>query len=71
MVLGFFTPGGILRIPDHVSDKELDHIGQWPKDSEGRCVREAMQLLEYGKDNYWNGDKMVNQTINIAVSTFQ
>jgi len=71
MVSGFLIPGGILRVTDHVSDKELDHSGQWPKDSEGRCVREAMQLLEYGKDNYWNGNKMVNQTMNIAVPIFQ
>jgi hypothetical protein len=71
MVSGFLTPSRILCIPDHVSDKELDHSGQWPKDSEGRCVREAMQLLEYGKDDYWNGDKMVNQTMNIAVPMFQ
>ena len=71
IVLGFLTPGGILRVPDHVSDKVLDHSGQWPKDSEGRCVREAMQLLEYGKNNYWNGDKMVNQTMNIAVPIIQ
>jgi len=29
---------------------------------DGRPVREAIQYLEYGKDNYWTGEKMVEHT---------
>ena len=32
MVSGFLTPSGILRVPDEISDEELDRGGQWPKD---------------------------------------
>jgi len=30
-----------------------------------------MQLLEFGKDNYWTGDKMVDHTLQIAILIFQ
>ncbi|KAN0067115.1 hypothetical protein V8E54_014762 [Elaphomyces granulatus] len=30
MVSGFLTPGGILRVPDHVSDEELSSNPTWP-----------------------------------------
>jgi len=30
-----------------------------------------MQLLEFGKDNYWTGDKMVDHTLQIAILIFK
>lgn len=41
----------------------------WPMEN-GLPVRDAMQYLEYGKDNYWTRDKMVEQTIKIALPIF-
>ena len=29
---------------------------------EGELIREAVQYIEYGKDNYWTADKMVDHT---------
>ena len=29
-----------------------------------------MELLEYGEDNYWHGDKITDQTINLAIQIF-
>jgi hypothetical protein len=52
MVSGFLTPGGILRVPDHISDEELLNNSSWPRNNEGKPVREAIEYLEYGKDNY-------------------
>jgi hypothetical protein len=71
MVSGFLIPGGILRVPNEISDQVLCSDGQWPRDSTGNCIREAIEYLEYGKDNYWTGDKTVDQTIKVAFRIFQ
>ena len=62
MVSGFLTPtsGERLRVPDSISDRELERNlmlvirpnGEGP-------VHDSMWLHEYGKDNYWNGEKIV------------
>ena len=62
MVSGFLTPAGILRVPTHVSDGQLLADPTWPQNDKGEPVREAIEYLEYGKDNYWTGEKMVNHT---------
>jgi hypothetical protein len=71
MVSGFLTPGGILRVPDSVSDEELLANPMWRKDKDGKPVREAIEYLEYGKNNYWTGDKMVHQAIESALPIFR
>ena len=70
MVSGFLTPGGRLQVPDHIPDSELLQDPQWVK-VDGKPVRDAMWLLEYGKDNYWTGDKMVEHAIRIALPIFR
>ena len=60
MVSGFLTPGGRLRVPDSISDHELERNPMWVMHPDGKGpVRDSMWLHEYGKDNYWNGEKMV------------
>jgi hypothetical protein len=68
MISGFLTPGGILKVPDHLSDEELLSDPTWPKDGTGKPVREALHYFEYGKDNYW---KMVEHTARVAVPHLQ
>ena len=34
-------------------------------------VRTALCLLEYGKDNYWTGQEMVEQTVKVAMPIFK
>lgn len=68
MVSAFLTPIGILKIPDNVTDEMLG--SQWPKDNSGRHIREACLLLEYGKDNYWTSEKLLEQ-IRIASMIFK
>lgn len=58
-------------MPDTISDAELLQDVAFPKDKNGKPIREAMQTLEYGKGNYWTGDKMVEQTIKIAIPIFR
>ena len=62
MVSGFLTPGGVLKVPQDVSDAQLLSDSTWPKNEQGEPVRSAIEYLEYGKDNYWTGEKMVKHT---------
>ena len=70
MVSGFLTPGGRLRVPDNIPDTQLLEDCSWPLQN-GKPVRDAMHYLEYGKDNYWTGDKMVEHTIKAALPIFR
>jgi hypothetical protein len=70
MVSGFLTPGGRLRVPDHIPDSELLQDPMWVK-VDDKPVRDAMWLLEYGKDNYWTGDKMVEHAVRVALPIFR
>ena len=51
MISAFLTPGGILQVPDHIPDAELLANSKWPQVN-GIPVCEAVEYLEYGKDNY-------------------
>ena len=62
MVSGFLTPGGILEVPSHVSNAQLLEDPTWLRNDEGVPIRQALQYLEYGRDNYWTGEKMVEHT---------
>jgi hypothetical protein len=70
MVSGFLTPGGRLRVPDTIPDSELLKDPMWVL-VDDKPIRDAMWLLEYGKDNYWTGDKMIWHTMRIAVPIFR
>ena len=34
----------------------------WPKNKQGEPVRGAIEYLEYRKNNYWTGEKMIKHT---------
>lgn len=70
MVSLFLTPGGILSVPEQFSDLELMMDPGHPK-LDGKPLRQAIKYLEYGKDNYWTGDMMVDQTIYEALPIFK
>lgn len=70
MVSGFLTPGGRLRVPDHIPDSELLKDPMWVLVNDVP-VRDAMWLFEYGKDNYWTGDKMVEHAVRVALPIFR
>ena len=70
MVSGFLTPGGRLRVPDNIPDSTLLQDPLWVM-VDGKPVRDAMWLFEYGKDNYWTGDKMVEHVVHIALPIFR
>ena len=71
MVSGFLTPGGILKVPDNVSNEDLLRKSSWPCDDKNEPIRDAILYFEYGKDNYWTGEKMVNQTADTAIPIFE
>lgn len=61
MPSGFLTPGGILPVSTSVTDEELLAIPHWPADSEKRPKREAIDLLEFGGEEWWTADKMIDR----------
>ncbi|KAG0632761.1 hypothetical protein HOY80DRAFT_1113696, partial [Tuber brumale] len=70
MVSGFLTPGGRLKVPDTVSNEELLLDPMWPNRN-GVPIRDAIEYLEYEKNNYWTGDKIVHHTMQIALPIFR
>ncbi|KAI1000620.1 hypothetical protein K3495_g7577 [Podosphaera aphanis] len=54
----FLTPGWILKVPNTVLDEGLVRDASIPRDEIEKPAREASVLLEYGKDNYWTGEKL-------------
>ena len=68
MVSGFLTPGGRLKVLDATPDSELLKDPMWPLSSDGNPIRHA---TEYGKDDYWTGDKMVEHTLHTALPIFK
>ena len=62
MVSEFLTPLGRLSAPNNATDEELQSMA---------LPRMATVTLEYGQDNYWNGEKMADQTLKAAVPLFE
>jgi hypothetical protein len=63
------TPSGVLQVRTTVPDTELLKDLMRPM-LDGKPVREAMQYLQYGKDNYWTRDKMADQATQVAAKIF-
>jgi hypothetical protein len=71
MVSAFLTPGGPLKVPGNILDEELLQNPMWSHHpSTGQPVYEAFEFWEYSKDNYWNGESMVEQTIRATLPIF-
>ena len=74
MVSGFLTPGGRLQVPEHITDDMLcnsELYPQWPYTEDGQPQWDAMVYLEYGKDNYWTSEKIVDHAITVALPIFR
>lgn len=62
MVSDFLTPNGRLTAPPQITDDTL---------AAQKLPRQATIMLEYGKDSYWTGEKMCEQTLDIAIPLFE
>ncbi|KAI1007214.1 hypothetical protein K3495_g999 [Podosphaera aphanis] len=71
MASNFFNTWGVLKVPNTVPDEELVRDASFSRDESGKPVREASLLLEYGKDNYWTGERLVEQTMKVAIPMFR
>ena len=58
IVSEFLTPRGWLAVPEHIS-------------ADGLPRRQATEYLEYGPDNYRSSEKIVQHTLEIAISIFE
>lgn len=57
------TPWGRLRVPETISGEAM---------REARILdREPTELLEYGKDNWWDAEKMCNHILNKVLPMFE
>ena len=63
MVSEYLTSIGRLCLPNSITNVEIQ-FRQLPR-------RQATEYLEYGKDNYWDGDKMVRHTLEIGLPIFE
>ncbi len=70
MASEFLTPGSQLKVSDSVPDEELLQQIDWSLDGNAKPARYATELLEFGKDNYWTGDEIVDQAVKIAPRVF-
>ena len=70
MASKFLTFIGRLRVPDSIPDHQHLQDPGWPLDEKQKPCQCCTELLEYGKDNYWNGVKMTDQTVNLAARIF-
>ena len=62
MVSEFLTPRGRLKIPESVSDDQLEAL---------RLRRFATEIFEYGAEKYWNSEMLAEQTLEVAVPLFE
>ncbi|KAI0995457.1 hypothetical protein K3495_g12722 [Podosphaera aphanis] len=71
MASTFLTPGGTVEVLNTMSNEELVRDASFPLDESVKSVREASLLLEYGKENYWTGEKLVEQNTKVAIPFFR
>ncbi len=70
MAFEFLIPCDRLKVPDSIPDEELLQQIDWPLDGNRKPACYATELLEFGKDNYWTCDKMVDQAVKISTRVF-
>jgi hypothetical protein len=64
-IMGFrlYPSGGRLCVPDQLSDEDLKNLSL-PR-------RFATEYLEYGKDNDWTSEKLIQQVLSVALPIFR
>lgn len=56
----FLTPVRQLRVLSSISDHQLLQNKDWLLDENQKSRQYCTKLLEYGKNNYWNWEKMID-----------
>ena len=70
MASEFLTPIRTLHVSDSVPNHQLLQDPDWPLHENKKMRQYCNELFEYGKDNYWDGEKITDQTINLAIRIF-
>ena len=70
MISKFLTSIRRLRVPDSALDYQLFQNKDLPLDENKKSYQYYIELLKYGKDNYWNRDKMIDQIVNLVTRIF-
>jgi hypothetical protein len=68
MASEFVTPGdGNLKLPEDLPDDSEE----LPLEPDGDRFRECTQIMEFGKDNYWTCERMLEQLENLTIPLFE
>lgn len=60
MISEFLTLVRRLHVHNYILDHYFLQDKDWPLDKNEKLCQYCSELLEYGKNNYWDGDKMTN-----------
>ena len=71
MVSEFITSGGRLKAPDCISAGDLPGFGLTPESDLRYSTHSATMRIEYGNDNWWTGEDLVQQVIKVAIPIFE
>ena len=70
MASEFLTSIERFYMPDFVLNHQLLQNPDWPLHKNPKPSRYCTKLFEYGEDNYWHGNKMTDQTVNLTTRIF-
>jgi len=70
MVSDFLTPGERLQVPDGI-DPPVTEYGMLKDSSKGFDPQLTTCSTEYGGDNWWDGDQLVEQVLKLAIPVFE
>ena len=71
MVSDFLTPGGRLRVPDNISNPPVTDYGMLDESPKRLDSQLAACSIEYGGDNWWDGDQLVEQVLKLVIPVFE
>lgn len=70
MVSEFLTLIRKLSVPDSIPNHQLLEDKDWLLDKNQNLYYSYTELLEYGKYNYWDRNKITNQMVHFATQIF-
>jgi len=71
MMSDLLTPGGRLCVPDSVENPPVTENGMLDKGPKLLDSQLKACSIEYGGDNWWNSDPLVEQVLKFVIPVFE
>jgi len=71
IVSHFVTPGGHLRAPETLPVDSMPVFGLSPEQDLRYSPYTATMKIEYGGDNWWDGEDLIEQVIKVVIPIFE